>query len=560
MSSAAAGDYGGGDDQALALALFVRDPLALGGIVLRGDGPVRDAMLAHAQAILSGHMPWVRVPANVDLDTLTGGLDFAATLASGRPVRNSGLIDSAAGGILLFPMAERMAGEIAAPVAQALDGKCFAAILLDDGRDDEESAPDRIADRCAFLCHVGHLRDCPAIPAPDAIPVDAVAPLDSNQRQALAATAWALGVPSLRPVIMADRAVRGHAALHGRTRATDDDLAAAVRLVLAPRATALPEAAPPPPDAAPEPQAQQDRDEGSAQSPPTDADLADMVLDAATAAIPPDVLAAISKGSQRNGRGASGRAGQKRKSARRGRPLGSRAGMPGQGKRLALVDTLRAAAPWQTIRRRERDGQGEDRLQLRLSDLRIRRFEQRSTSLTIFAVDASGSSAMARLAEAKGAVELLLAEAYVKRSEVALIAFRQTDAELLLPPTRSLTRARRALAALPGGGGTPLAAGVLVAFGLAEQAERAGSTPLIAMLTDGKANVARDPGGDRSTAMAEAAAAAKRVANSGIASVVIDISPRPREEAAALAAAMGGRYLPLPHAGSAAMVAAIESL
>ena len=447
MSSAAASEYGGGGDQALALALFVRDPLALGGIVLRGDGPVRDAMLAHAQAILSGHRPWVRVPANVDLDRLTGGLDFAATLASGRPVRSSGLIDSAAGGILLFPMAERMADEVAAPVAQAIDGKGVAAILLDDGRDGEEAVPEKLADRCAFLCHVGDVRDVPALSTADVIAVDAVAALDVSQRQALAVTASALGVPSLRPIIMADRVARGHAALHGRTQAGDDDLAAAARLVLAPRATALPEAAPPPPDAAPEPQAQQDSNKDSAQSPPTDADLADMMLDAVTAAIPPDVLAAIGTGGRRNGRGAAGRAGQKRKSARRGRPLGSRAGTPGQGKRLALIDTLRAAAPWQTIRRRERDGQVHDRLQLRLSDLRIRRFEQRSTSLTIFAVDASGSSAMARLAEAKGAVEMLLAEAYVKRSEVALIAFRQTDAELLLPPTRSLTRARRALAA-----------------------------------------------------------------------------------------------------------------
>lgn len=556
----AAADNDGGRDPALALALFVRDPLALGGIVLRGEGPVRDAMLAHAQAILSGHKPWVRVPGNVDLDRLTGGLDFAATLASGRPVRNSGLIDSAAGGILLFPMADRLADEVAAPVAQAIDGKGVAAILLDDGRDGEEAVPEKLADRCAFLCHVGDVRDVPALSTADVIAVDAVAALDASQRQALVLTASALGLSSIRSLVMADRAARGHAALHGRTQAGDDDLAAAVRLVFAPRATALPADVSPPPDAPPESEPQHDEEDGGDQQVLTDTDLADLMLEAATAAIPRDVLAAIGKGAARNGRGSAGRAGQKRKSARRGRPLGSRAGTPGQGKRLALIDTLRAAAPWQTIRRRERDGQVDDRLHLRLSDLRIRRFEQRSTSLTIFAVDASGSSAMARLAEAKGAVELLLAEAYVKRSEVALIAFRQTDAELLLPPTRSLTRARRALAALPGGGGTPLAAGVLAAFGLAEQAERAGSTPLIAMLTDGKANVARDPGGDRSTAMAEAVAAAKRVADSGIASVVIDISPRPREEAAALATAMGGRYLPLPHAGSAAMVAAIESL
>lgn len=141
-----------------------------------------------------------------------------------------------------------------------------------------------------------------------------------------------------------------------------------------------------------------------------------------------------------------------------------------------------------------------------------------------------------------------------------MIAFRQSAAEILLPPTRSLTRARRALAALPGGGGTPLAAGLLAAGQLAESATRAGQTPLIAVLTDGKGNVAMDGTANRTVAMEEANQAARNLAMLGISSIVIDISPRPREEAAELAAALNGSYLPLPQAQSAAMVAAIESL
>ena len=95
---------------------------------------------------------------------------------------------------------------------------------------------------------------------------------------------------------------------------------------------------------------------------------------------------------------------------------------------------------------------------------------------------------------------------------------------------------------------------------MAEVATRSGQTPLIAVLTDGKGNVAMDGTANRTVAMEEANQAARNLAMLGLSSIVIDISPRPREEAAELAAALNGRYLPLPPAQSAAMVAAIESL
>ena len=181
----------------------------------------------------------------------------------------------------------------------------------------------------------------------------------------------------------------------------------------------------------------------------------------------------------------------------------------------------------------------------RSDDLRVQRLKSRQEALTIFAVDASGSAALARLAEAKGAVELLLAQAYVKRAQVALIAFRGTSANLLLPPTRSLTRARRELGELPGGGGTPIAAGLNAARELAVAAARRGRTPFLVILSDGRANVTADGTPDRARAEEEALAAAKALAAEGVASAFVDISPRPRPEGARLAAAMHARYLPL---------------
>ncbi len=140
---------------------------------------------------------------------------------------------------------------------------------------------------------------------------------------------------------------------------------------------------------------------------------------------------------------------------------------------------------------------------MRREDFRVSRFKQRSETTTVFVVDASGSSALHRLAEAKGAVELLLADCYVRRDSVALIAFRGRRAELLLPPTRSLVRAKRSLAGLPGGGGTPLAAGIDAALALADAMRRRGATPVVVPLTDGRANIARD-GAGRARAGADA--------------------------------------------------------
>jgi magnesium chelatase subunit D len=555
-------------DALTAARLCAIDP-GLGGMVLRGGDALRGRLVAELRGALPEGAPIRRIPAHIDDGRLLGGIDLTASLAAGRPVGTAGLLAEAHGGVVIVPMAERLSDALAGRLTSVTDAGSlrveregatlaaearFVTIAFDDGVEPDERPPAALVERLAFWVDLADVR-APLLAEVGGEPalsdgLGRVAPLADDALRALTATAGALGVDSMRASLFAARAARAAAALAGRATVAQDDLALAARLVLAPRATRLP---PDMTDApAPEPPPPQDERDGEEESGDSDA-LADVVIAAALAALPPDVLAQIAAGRSRKASRASG-GGERRRSGVRGRPLGARAGLPRGGARLSLIDTLRAAAPWQKAR-----GGGDGRVRVRRDDLRVRRFETRAEAVTIFAVDASGSAALARLAEAKGAVELMLAEAYVKRAQVALVAFRGGAAELLLPPTRSLARARRALAALPGGGGTPLAAGLNAARDLAEAARARGRTPFVVVLTDGRANIAADGQASRGAAEADATAAAQAIAAAGLGAVFIDTSARPRAEGAALARAMRAQYLPLPRADAAAMHAAVRA-
>ena len=277
-------------------------------------------------------------------------------------------------------------------------------------------------------------------------------------------------------------------------------------------------------------------------------------MQAARAAIPAGLLAALKVGQTAKTRAqAAGRSGALQKSQVRGRPLGARRGEPRSGSRLNVIETLRAAAPWQKLRERELPtpfGAARKRIHVRREDFHVTRFKQVGQTTTLFVVDASGSSALHRLAEAKGAVELLLADCYVRRDRVAVLAFRGKTAEVLLPPTRSLARAKRALAGLPGGGGTPLAIAIDAARELADQIRRRGETPIVVLLTDGRGNIARDGAPGRAKAEEDAIAAARQFRAVGFTALVLDTSPQPQPAAKLLAAEMGAAYVPLPYAGA----------
>lgn len=566
---AAAEDAGSPEgDAALAIALLAADPGGLGGAWLRGPpGPQRDGWLDGLRAALPADAPWRRLPPDVPDSRLLGGLDLAATLRTGRAVAERGVLAAADGGAVVLALAERTAAGVTARLAGVMDrgsvdiqrdglAMCwparFALVALDEGIGDER-APPALCDRMAFTLALDDLPPRAVFDVPPASEVAAArARLASvtaaeDVVRALCATAMALGIASPRASLLALRAARAGAALAGRCTVSGEDAAVAARLVLAPRATREPAeqaestASPEqPPDATPE-------DSDQAPTPPADV-LEDLVLAAARAALPTALLASLAvaaREASRRGAAAEGRREGARREARRGRPIGVRAGRLHAGARLALIETLRAAAPWQRLRN---GAAGTRRLRIRPEDIRIRRYRARPGTTTIFAVDASGSAALHRLAEAKGAVELLLAECYARRDRVALIAFRGRAAEVLLPPTHALARARRSLAALPGGGATPLAAALDAALAQVEAERREGRTPLLVLLTDGRANVARDGTTGRSAGEADALAAARGLAAARITTLLVDTAPRAQPFARTLAEAMRARYLALPQA------------
>ncbi|PSO21548.1 magnesium chelatase subunit D [Bradyrhizobium sp. MOS003] len=569
-------------DAVTAARLFAVDRSGTGGVLLRSRaGPVRDRWLALLRAELPPSCNVKQVPLNIAEGRLLGGLDLNATLLAGRPVAERGLLAEADGGVIMLAMAERLSAATTVHVTAAIDAgetiverdglslrmpARFGVIALDEGVEDE-FAPASLRDRLALhldLNAIG-IRDAEefTLDAGETAAARARLPSlkpDAAQIEAVCTAATALGIASLRAPLLALRIACSSAALTGHSSVEREDLALAARLVLAPRALVFPaadEAAPPeqpPPteDEANEPGAED-------QISDTDRALDEVILAAVQAAIPDDVLAALGAAGRSRSR-SSGKAGALQKSSKRGRPAGVLRGALRAGARLNLIETLRAAAPWQPLRCREASGSREEsrpRILIRKDDFRISRFRQRTETVTIFLVDASGSAALHRLAEAKGAVELLLADCYVRRDQVALIAFRGSAADMLLPPTRSLARAKRSLAGLPGGGGTPLAAGLDAAFMLSDSVRRKGQTPTVIVLTDGRANIARDGGQGRPRAEDDAMSAARQLRAAGVAVVLVDTSPRPGASGEAIAKEMGARYLPLPHADAATLSKAV---
>ena len=373
----------------------------------------------------------------------------------------------------------------------------------------------------------------------------------------LIASAEMFSVSNMHTIFSTLKVAKSLCAYKGNRSVSSGDINLAISLSMIHKAKQIPELQQEEKEAATEQEQSRDDNESKANNSELNNKDKKMLIDALKISLPSNLIESLlSKNSQNINLGESAGSGEKNNNFSAGRPIPSINRKYSSDKRIDLIATLTKAIPWQKLR--SSSGAKNRKIIIYPQDIMIKRFEKQSERLLIFLVDASGSNAIGRLAEAKGAIEILLSDAYAKRDNVALISFSGFKADPLLLPTKSLVTAKKKLSSLPGGGATPLANGLLEAFNMAEAARPRNITPIIILLSDGRGNMSLDGVGDRVKSIQDTKYVASLIKRNAINNIFIDTSRRKTQMADELAMELNGHYFQLPMANSSTISKAVQ--